>query len=89
MGLCKTPNFSIFTFVNASDFAHILAAAVYCLMRFKGSNGKVCKMMLSHPTTLHLNIIWIVPLRVSIVKGLSEGKTPSNVLGFIWSNKMH
>ena len=31
MGLCKTSNVSIFTFINASDleFAHVLTAAVW------------------------------------------------------------
>ena len=49
MGLCKTSNFSIFTFINASDLkfcARSYSSCVYHMMRFKGSNGKLCKMMI-------------------------------------------
>ena len=55
MGLCKTSNFSIFTFINASDLkfcTHSYSSCVYHMIRFKGSNGKVCKMMMSHFRTL-------------------------------------
>ena len=55
MGLCKTSNFSIFSFINASDLKFCTRSynsCVYCTMRFKGSNGKVCKMMMSHFGTL-------------------------------------
>ena len=55
MGLCKTSNFSIFTFINGSDLkfcTHSYSSCVYRMMRFKGSNGKMCKMMTSHFRTL-------------------------------------
>ena len=55
MGLCKTSNFSIFTFINASDLKfcpHSYSNCVYLMMRFKGSNGKIGKMMMSHFRTL-------------------------------------
>ena len=48
MGLCKTSNISIFTFINASDFKFCTRSysdCVYCIMRFKGLNGRVCKLM--------------------------------------------
>ena len=51
MELCKTSNFSTFNFLNANDLqfcTHSYSSCVYLLMRFKGSNGKVCKMMTSH-----------------------------------------
>ena len=57
MGLCKTSNFSIFTFINASDLkfcTRSYSSCVYRMMRFKGLNGKVCKMMTSHFRTLLL-----------------------------------
>ena len=47
MGLCKTSNFSIFTFINASDLKFCpcsYSSCVYRMMRFKGSNGQICKM---------------------------------------------
>ena len=50
MGLCKTSNFSIFTFMNASDLkvcTHSYSSCVYHMMRFKGSNGNVYQMMMS------------------------------------------
>ena len=55
MGLCKTSNFSIFTFINANDLKFCTrpySSCVYRTRRFKGSNGKVCKMMTSHFRTL-------------------------------------
>ena len=56
MGLCKTSNFSVFSFMNASDLkfcTRFYSSCVYCMMRFKGLSGKVCKMMTSHFRTLH------------------------------------
>ena len=53
MGLCKTSNVSISTFINASDLTFCTRAyssCIYHMMRFKGWNGKVCKMMTSHLT---------------------------------------
>ena len=50
MGVCETSN-SIFTSMNASDLrfcTRSYSSCVYLMMRFKGSNGKVCKMMTSH-----------------------------------------
>ena len=58
MGLCKTSNVSIFTFINASDLKvcpDSYNCCVYHMMRFKGSNGKTCKMMTSHFGTF----IWL------------------------------
>ena len=57
MGLCKTSIFSIFTFISASDLKfcpHSYSSCVYHMMRFKGQNGKVCKMMTSHFGTLFI-----------------------------------
>ena len=65
MGLCKTSNFSIFTFIHASDlkfckrsYSSYVWVLFDCseqpnrMMRFKGSNGKFCKMTTSHFRTL-------------------------------------
>ena len=55
MALCKTSNFSTFTFINASVLkfcTRSYSSCVYHMMRFKGSIGKVCKMMTSHFGTL-------------------------------------
>ena len=38
MGLCKTPNFSIFTFINANNLkfcTHSYSSCVYRMTRFK------------------------------------------------------
>ena len=46
MGLCETSDFSIFPFTNASDLnfcTRSYSSCVYRMMRFKGSNGNVCK----------------------------------------------
>ena len=46
MGLCKTSNFCIFTFIKASDLnicTRYYSSCVYHMMRFKGSNGKSAK----------------------------------------------
>ena len=51
MGLSKTSNFSIPTIINASDLkycTHSKLCTVYHTMRFKRSDGKVCKIMTSH-----------------------------------------
>ena len=45
MGMCKTSNFSIFTFIIASNLkfcTRSFSSCVYRTMRFIGSNGKVC-----------------------------------------------
>ena len=55
MGLGETSNFSIFTFSSASDLKVCMRSysnCFYLVMRFKGLNGKVCKMMTSHFGTL-------------------------------------
>ena len=60
MGLCKTSNFSIFTFINASDLkfcTRSYSSCVYRRMRFKVSNGKVGKLMTSHFRTLSLQLL--------------------------------
>ena len=49
-GLCKTSICSIFTFIKANDLkfcTRSYSSCVYHMMRFKGSNGKVCKIMTS------------------------------------------
>ena len=64
MGLCKTSKFSIFTFINASNLIFCTCSynsCVYHMMRFKGSNGKVCKMITSHFRTLLLVPVWDFP----------------------------
>ena len=55
MGLCKTSNVSIFAFTKDNDMkfcTRSYSSCVYRMMRFKGSNGKVCKIMTSHFGTL-------------------------------------
>ena len=67
MGLCETSNVSIFTFINASDLnfcPRSYSSGVYLMMRLKGSNGKIGKMMTSHFRTLfHLVLTFL--LRIS------------------------
>ena len=61
MGLCKTSNCSIFTFIKANDlklFTRSYSSCVYLMMRFKGPNGNICKMMTSHFRTLLWN--WLI-----------------------------
>ena len=48
MGLCKTSNFPIFTFTKDNDLkfrTRSYSSCVYHMMRFKGLDGKVCKIM--------------------------------------------
>ena len=55
MGLCKTSNFSIFTFIKDNDLkfcTRSYSSCVYHIMRFKCSNGKLYKMITSHFRTL-------------------------------------
>ena len=55
MGLHKTSIFSIFIFIKDNDLkfcTRSYSSYVYHMMRFKGSNGKVCKMMTSRFKTL-------------------------------------
>ena len=55
MGLHKTSIFSIFIFIKDNDLkfcTRSYSSCVYHMMRFKGSNGKVCKMMTSRFKTL-------------------------------------
>ena len=50
MGLYKTSISSIFTFITANDLKFCRSSYLSCVyrtMKFKGSNGKVCKMMTS------------------------------------------
>ena len=59
MGLCKTSNFSIFALTkdNYQKFStRSYSSCVYRMMRFKGLNGKVCKMMTSHFRTVFHNM---------------------------------
>ena len=60
MGLCKTSNVSIFTFINASDLKFCprsYSSCVYLTRRFKGSNGKVFKMMSHFRTLLAVGLV--------------------------------
>ena len=55
MGLCKTSNFSIFTFIKDNVlkfFTRSCSSCVYRMIRFKGSNGKVCKTLELHAENL-------------------------------------
>ena len=56
MGLCKTSNFSIFTFITVIDLkirTRSYSSCLYRMMQFlKCLNGKVSKMMTSHFGTL-------------------------------------
>ena len=55
MGVCKTSNVSIFPFTNASDMKFCprsYGSCVYYMTRFKGSNGKVCKIITSRFRTV-------------------------------------
>ena len=57
MGLCKTSNISIFTFINSNDLKFCTcsySSCVYIMIRFTDSNGKVCKMMTSHFRTIRI-----------------------------------
>ena len=57
MGLCKTSNLSISTFINASDLKYcacFYSSCVYHMMRFKGLNRKVCKVMMSRFRTFDI-----------------------------------
>ena len=50
-------------FINASDLKfcpHSYSSCVYRMMRFKGSNGKLCKMMTSHFRTRFCGFIAIL-----------------------------
>ena len=54
-GLCKTSICSIFTFIKDNNLkfcTRSYSSCVYRMMRFKGSNGKVCKIMTSYFRTL-------------------------------------
>ena len=51
MGLCKTSIFYIYLKFRPRSYS----SCVYHMMRSKGSNGKVCKMMTSHFRTLCYN----------------------------------
>ena len=55
MGLGETSNFSIFTSVGNLIFCtHSYSNSFYLTTRFLGLNGKVCKMMMSHFSTLSI-----------------------------------
>ena len=57
MGLCETSIFSIFTFIKDNDLkfcTHSYIDCIYRMMRFKGWNGKVCKMVTSHFQTFQI-----------------------------------
>ena len=52
MGLCKTSNFSVFTFITARDLKFCTRFYSSCVCTCI-SHGKVCKMMMSHFCTLN------------------------------------
>ena len=59
MGLCKSSNVSIFTFINASDLKFCprsYSSCVYRMMKFKGSDGKTCKLMTSYFKTIAMRV---------------------------------
>ena len=64
MALCKTSNFSIFTFINASDlkfYTCSYSSCVYHMMRFK---WKSLQMMMSHFRTHTLDLLFPMCLDV-------------------------
>ena len=77
MGLCKTSNVSISTFNNASDLkfcTRFYSSCVYRMVRFKGLNEKICKMM-SHFRTLldillHVLILNVIPCFIVVYLGM-------------------
>ena len=59
-GLCKTSNFSSFTFINASDLNFCAFSYNSCgdhMASFKCLNGNVCKMV-SHVITLYWSMLF-------------------------------
>ena len=68
MGLCTTSNFSIFTFINASDLKFSTRSYSSCVYRRMRSNGKLCKIMTSHFRTI------VALIMVSIVRRLLNGR---------------
>ena len=85
MGLCKTSNFSIFTFITASDLKfcpHSYSSCVYHMMRFKGSNGKVCKMITHFRTLLldFINDVWHKQYIFLMISLLWNWATPAGSL---------
>ena len=57
MGPCKTSNVFIFTVINASNLKFCprsYSSCVYLMMRYRGSNKNICKVMMSHFRTLFL-----------------------------------
>ena len=57
MGLCKTSNFSIFTFINASDLnfcTRSYSSCVYCIVSFKVRMEKFAKC---HTLELYGNLL--------------------------------
>ena len=87
MGLCKTSNVSIFTFINASNSKccpRSYSSCVYHMVRFKGLNGKDCKMMASHFGTL-LQIIYRYELWIKNRSNMG-GTAPQNTQLFLLLN---
>ena len=75
MGPCKTSNVFIFSVINTSDLKFCprsYSSCVYRMMRFRGSNENICKMMTSHFRTLfpcslpRFQITWPA-LRISLL----------------------
>ena len=66
MGLCKTSDFSIFPFINASDLKFCTPfLQQLCISHdaISGSNGKVSKMMTSHRSNRSLVEAYIQELK--------------------------
>ena len=80
MGLCETSIFSIFSFIKDNDLkfcTHSHSSCVFGMVRFKGSNGKVCKMMMLHFRTLLINELNLKFLKIFLERegggGLDQG----------------
>ena len=81
MGVCKTSNFSIFTFINDRDLTFCTrsySSCEYHMMKCKGSNGKVCKMMMSPFGTL---------LRIDVLSKFSQNYLMSHSNNFVKTSK--
>ena len=87
MGLCKTSNFSIFTFINASDLkfcTRSYSSCAYRMMRFKGSNEQMCKMTLElYSWDDHNNPSFSGPNMSSPHSPHHSSPLPSNILASV------
>ena len=80
LSYCKTSNLSIFTHsIHAIDLkfcTRSYSSYVYRMMWFKGSSGKVCKMITSHYRTLTaINFCSFTPIKVLYKTAISDTVT--------------